>query len=120
MNSKIENRNKSCTQKVKRSIDMWVLGQGLAVDTKKHDELAEFITKRVSHLLQIPSLGHQSILLDHDLETGGYKNPRITDAYWSCAEEALFPEDPKTGEPVETAIADFVWPLPDIECVPEI
>lgn len=120
MNNKIEARDERFAKKVRQSIDIWVLNQDLAVDVKKHNELATFITKRVSHLLQIPSLGHQSLLLDHDMETGGYKNPRITDVYWSCPEEALYPEDPETGEPVEEAIADFVWPLPDIECVPEI
>ena len=118
--NKIEQRDKNFAERVKRAIDRWVKSKDLQVKDKDHQELAEFITSAVSSCLQIPCSSSQSLLLDWDLETDGFKNPRITDNYWSSPEEALYPLDPETDEPVEEAVAHFVWPLPDIECIPEI
>ena len=105
----------SSESEVTRAIDDWSRARGLGVRRPEHAELAAAIVARIDHRFRYPS-SDQAVILD--FEDGRYTHPRLVD--WDGTEETLYPEDEATGEPVEEAVAAYVFPLPDPDAVPEI
>jgi len=103
---------------IEKEIKAFARTKGQNPDTPEYQELAERLADRLSPDLRRPFLRDICLVADDDGQ-GGYKNPRIVD-YTGSAEEVLFPEDPKTGDPVENRIADYMLPLVDPCCLEEL
>lgn len=106
------------TRMIEAEIQAYAKTKGLNPDTPEYGEMAERIATRLEGDIKLPRLRGQCLVADDD-KKGGYTNPRIVE--WAgSAEEVLYPEDPRTGEPVDDRIADYMLPLPDPQFLSEI
>lgn len=101
---------------IKQAIDRWAKDNGHNIIDQAHRELAEAVYDAVKHRYRPPA-SSKGLLLDVD-EAGDYCNARLVE--WEGAEEALYPIDPETDEPVEEAVAHYAVPLPHPDSIPEI
>lgn len=103
-------------EEIRRALDSWALDNGLGL-SPEHQDIAAFIHKRIAHRYSLPGSPYQSLLLW--IEGDRYTNVRLVDSSGS-PEEALWPTDPETDEPVSEAVADAVWYLPRPDSIPDL
>lgn len=110
-----------------KALDDFAREKGVGPDLATRDALVAKLVQAVRPHLRFPSSGQvllldvvSTVVDDKGGERHRYHNPRIEDANGRDFEEIMTPCDEHTGEPIEGAGCAFVYPLPNLDAVPEI
>jgi hypothetical protein len=117
MNERIPARNAQVKKDVKRALASWATKNGHAPNAPEHDEIADEVLRHIEGYLKVPASRTQSLRLW--AQEGEYSRVEVVNETGS-PEELLYPLDPETDEPVDQAVCDVVWSLPDLDHIPDI